>query len=265
VVPLVDGHIILGTDFSSIETLTSAYESRDMDRLRSVLAGTLSHAGTAEMVNRVFGLHLVRQHGKVINHAFDKGESPFNLARRLFSVERPSNQQIAQCREMYNRILSLYPQTARFRDELWEQAAQNPLVVRNSFGRMLKCFSRSKYGDSDARSYARHDPAKKYWCSCAACAPRRDRWKGAIAFLGRSTAFDILLRKMVKIYTARLLDEYSLPYLEVHDELDFSVPAAGVEEYARILKGVMEEPVPELDGLSIPADVKWGPTWADAH
>lgn len=263
VIPLESDHVILSADFSSIETITNAYESHDPDRITAVLGGFITHEGTAALVNRAFSLSLARQHGKAINHAFDKGESPFNLASRLFGGARPSNQHIAQCREIYAHMLQAYPKTARFRDQLWEQAAQNPLTVTNSFGRQLQCFSRAQYGETSG--YARHDPAKKYWCSCRACAPRRDRWKGAIAFLGRSCAFDILLRAMVRIVTEKRLDRYSLPYLEVHDELDFSVPKAQVEMYAQRVKEALQEPVPELGGVVVKADVKWGPTWADAH
>ena len=161
-------------------------------------------------------------------------------------------------------MLAEYPKSSRFRDELWERARENPLSVQNSFGRRLLCFSRAKYGEAGER-FAKHDPAKKYWCSCGECGPRRDRWKYAIAFLGRSAAFDALLRKMEVIWYERRLDEFSLPYLEVHDELDFSVPKDKVEYYAKVAKVTFEEPIPELGGVSLPASVVWGANWAEAH
>ncbi len=70
---------------------------------------------------------------------------------------------------------------------------------------------------------------------------------------------------MAKIHATQRLDGYSLPYLEVHDELDFSVPRDKVEHYAILAKEAMEEPIPELDGISLPAECKWGDNWADAH
>lgn len=264
VVPLRDDHLILGADFSSVETITNAFESQDMDRVRATLEKRITHEGTAKTINDAFGLNLTRQQGKAINHGFDKGESPYNLARTLFKTERPSRQQLTQCEAVVLQMLKSYPKTAAFRDKLWEQSVQNPLVVTNSFGRRLLCFSRAKYGDSEAR-FAKHNPVKKYWCSCQGCAPRRDRWKYAIAFLGRSSAFDALLRKMATIYYERRLDEYSLPYMEVHDELDYSVPADRVERYAAIAKEAFEEPMPELGGISLPSSVVWGTSWAEAH
>lgn len=264
VIPLRDDHLILGADFSSVETITNAFESQDMDRVRATLEKRITHEGTAKTINDAFGLSLTRQQGKAINHGFDKGESPYNLARTLFKTERPSKQQLTQCEAVVQQMLKAYPKTAAFRDKLWEQSVQNPLVVTNSFGRRLLCFSRAKYGDSEGY-FAKHNPLKKYWCSCPGCAPRRDRWKYAIAFLGRSSAFDALLRKMATIYYERRLDEFSLPYMEVHDELDYSVPADRVERYARIAKEAFEEPMEELGGISLPSSVVWGGSWADAH
>lgn len=264
VVPLDPSHLILGCDFSSVETITNAFESDDLDRVQAVLAKKISHEGTAKIINDAFGLALTRQQGKAINHGFDKGESPYNLARTLFKTERPSRQQVTQCQAIVGQMLKEYPKTAKFRDELWERSVENPLIVTNSFGRRLMCFSRAKYGDSGER-FAKHDASKKYWCSCGGCAPRRDRWKYAIAFLGRSCAFDALLRKMATIYEERRLDGFSLPMLEVHDELDFSVPRERVQYYAAIAKETFEEAIPELGGISLPSSVVWGENWAEAH
>ena len=263
VIPLDPSHVILGVDFSSVETITNAYESQDMDRVQAVLEKRVTHEGTAALFNAM-GLSLNRHQGKAINHGFDKGESPYNLARTLFKTDRPSRQQVVQCTAMFQRMLAEYPKTAAFRNTLWERAQENPLVVTNSFGRRLLCFSRSKYGESNDR-FAKHEPAKKYWCSCKACAPRRDRWKYAIAFLGRSAAFDALLRKMAAIWYDRRLDAYSLPIMEVHDELDFSVPRESVERYAVIARECFQEPIPELGCIILPASVVWGNNWATAH
>ena len=264
VVPLHPDHVFLGCDLGSVETYTNAIESNDWDRVKAIQQKRLSHEGTAGMINSTFGLNLDRAKGKVCNHAFDKGESPYNLARRLFTTERPSRQQTLQCQNIFLRMLKEYPNTNKFRDELWERARSNPLVVTNSFGRRLLCFSRSKYGDADER-FARHNPEKKYWCPCAECAPRRDRFKYAIAFLGRSAGFDALLRIMAKIYYEQRLDEYSLPYMEVHDELDFSVPREKAALYTKRVLEAFQEPFEELGGIRLSAEAKVGSCWAEAH
>jgi len=200
----------------------------------------------------------------LITNGFLTHNSPYNLARTLFKTERPSRQQVIQCQTIFQKMLSDYPKTAKFRDQLWERSRENPLVVTNSFGRRLQCFSRSKYGDADER-WAKHVPGKKYWCSCGECAPRRDRWKYAIAFLGRSAAFDALLRKMAVIWEEKRLDEFSLPYMEIHDELDFSVPICYADRYSKLAIECFQEPIPELGGICLPAEAKIGRSWADAH
>lgn len=264
VIPLQDDHVLLGCDYSSLETITNAYEAGDMDRVTAVLEKRLTHEGTAELINKTFGLTLNRTQGKIVSHGLDKGESPFNLSRSLFKSERPSRQQVLQVQNIMNMMLASFPKLSKFRDDLWERSIENPLIVTNSFGRRLSCFSRSKYGDASER-YARHEPSKRYWCSCSACSPRRDRFKYATAFLGRSCGFDALLRVMAKVWEQQILDNYSLPMIECHDELVYSVPKSKVERYAGLLKLAFEEPIPELGGLSLPANVVWGNTWAEAH
>ena len=51
--------------------------------------------------------------------------------------------------------------------------------------------------------------------------------------------------------------------LQVHDELDFSVPTDEVEAVATLAKEVMESTAQ----LKVPliADVSWGANWAEAH
>jgi DNA polymerase I-like protein with 3'-5' exonuclease and polymerase domains len=264
VVPLDPSHVLLGVDFGSVETVTNAFESKDMDRVRAVYEGRISHEGTAKLVGDALGLRLDRGQGKAINHAFDKGESPFNLARRLFGSERPSRQQVVQCEAIFKKMLSEFPATAKFRDELWDRAQQNPLTVTNCFGRRLMCFSRSKYGDTNDR-FAKHNPYRKYWCSCGACSPRRDRWKYAIAFLGRSAALDALLRVMSTIWYEKRLDEFSLPYLEVHDELQFSVPREKAEFYKQRALEAFTMKHDELGGLALTAEAQIGDNWSEAH
>jgi len=70
---------------------------------------------------------------------------------------------------------------------------------------------------------------------------------------------------MAAIWYEKRLDGYSLPMLEVHDELDYSVPKDKVEYYMKIAKECFEEPIPELGGICLPASAVWGTNWAEAH
>ena len=51
--------------------------------------------------------------------------------------------------------------------------------------------------------------------------------------------------------------------IQVHDELDFSVPVSEIELLSAMVKDVMENAA----SLSVPliVDVSWGDTWAEAH
>jgi DNA polymerase I-like protein with 3'-5' exonuclease and polymerase domains len=64
VVPLDGSHVILGVDFSSVETITNAIESDDWDRVQAALDGRISHQGTADLIGGAMGLTLNRQQGK---------------------------------------------------------------------------------------------------------------------------------------------------------------------------------------------------------
>lgn len=54
--------------------------------------------------------------------------------------------------------------------------------------------------------------------------------------------------------------------LTVYDEVVFDVhPSTNVEELTTWIREVMEKPVPELDGLVIPVEIKVGRNWAKKH
>jgi len=51
--------------------------------------------------------------------------------------------------------------------------------------------------------------------------------------------------------------------LQVHDELDFSVPEGEIEALSSMVREVMEG-VAELR-VPLVADVSWGASWAESH
>lgn len=63
------------------------------------------------------------------------------------------------------------------------------------------------------------------------------------------------------------LDRMSAPIvLQNHDQLLFQVPespGSGVDQWAADIRGVMEAPVPALDGYSFPVDLSIGSTWGN--
>ena len=80
----------------------------------------------------------------------------------------------------------------------------------------------------------------------------------------QGSAADIIKMAMNEVQRRLLAEDFEAQLMiQVHDELDFSVPAGEVERLAAMVKEVMEGVV----SLKVPliADVSWGPTWAEAH
>ena len=240
VVPRDKGLAWLAVDFSSVESYTTAIEFGDKKRLEFIQRlGKKFHDWTAARVNEALGLSLTRDQGKTVNHALDKGMSTWELARHLLGNQSKASVQL--CARVVNLVLHEFPATMAFREDLYEKCRQNPVVVTNCFGRRLKVFSRGSE-EKDVR----------------------DAWKRALAFLGRSSAVDVLLRKMCVIYEQSRLDSYSLPVLEQHDELGFEVPQEYAEKYGEVVKRTFMEPVEELDNIVLPAEIGVGDSWATA-
>ncbi len=80
----------------------------------------------------------------------------------------------------------------------------------------------------------------------------------------QGSAADIIKLAMRQVQQ-RLLEEGMEAQLliQVHDELDFSVPKGEVERLAAMVKEIMEG----VADLRVPliADVSWGENWAQAH
>ena len=80
--------------------------------------------------------------------------------------------------------------------------------------------------------------------------------QGSAADIIKMAMNEVARRLVAEGFEARML-------IQVHDELDFSVPTGEVDRLSAMVKGAMENVVE----LSVPliADVSWGATWAEAH
>ncbi len=80
----------------------------------------------------------------------------------------------------------------------------------------------------------------------------------------QGSAADIIKLAMTEVQR-RLMDGgfQAKLLLQVHDELDFSVPEAEIEALSAMVKDVMEN----IATLRVPldVDVSFGDTWAEAH
>lgn len=103
----------------------------------------------------------------------------------------------------------------------------------------------------------------------------------SLSFLPQSTAADIVFRAMIGLMYERInwpeqkVQELVRVYeaipqparllLQVHDSLVFECPPELVDRLVRTIKKVMEQPWPELGGMSIPIGIKVGDSWGEAE
>jgi uracil-DNA glycosylase family 4 len=103
----------------------------------------------------------------------------------------------------------------------------------------------------------------------------------ALSFLPQSTAADVIYRAMIGLYFDRVgltreqaekVVKVAIPLpkparilLQVHDALVIEYPKSMREEILGIVKKVMEQPWPELNGYSIPVGIAIGPSWGEVE
>ncbi len=81
----------------------------------------------------------------------------------------------------------------------------------------------------------------------------------ALAFLPQSTVAGVLCEVLLRL--GRAVDACRL---QIHDSLLFELLQDGfLSERIAFIKGEMERPVPELDGLVLPVEVKVGQNWGE--
>ena len=101
----------------------------------------------------------------------------------------------------------------------------------------------------------------------------------SLSFLPQSTAADIIYRAMIGLMWERIgwplqkalqvvkvaepLPEPAKLILQVHDELDIIYPRPMRDKVLGVVQRVMEQPFPELGGLSIPIGISCGPSWGE--
>jgi DNA polymerase I-like protein with 3'-5' exonuclease and polymerase domains len=103
----------------------------------------------------------------------------------------------------------------------------------------------------------------------------------ALSFLPQSTAADIIYRAMIGLLYERIdlmpeeaqrvapvyipLPQPAQVLLQVHDALIIEYPRIMRDKVLTIVKQVMEQPWPELDGYRIPVNIAVGPSWGEVE
>lgn len=236
-VPLRAGDVFLSADYSQIELRLLAHLSGDEHLIAAFNSGADFHASTAA---RVFGMDVdsvtpqLRSRAKAVNFGIVYGQQAFGLAQTL-DIPR------SEAQEMIDLYFAAYPQVRVFLDDVVAKATETG-YAETMFGRKrhipdLRSSNRQRVGVGE-RTAMNHPM--------------------------QGSAADIIKLAMIEV-ACRLRDEgfASVLLLQVHDELDLSVPEGEIDAISVMLKDVMENIV----SLSVPlsVDVSYGANWARAH
>ena len=236
-VPLREGDVFVSADYSQIELRLLAHLSGDESLIDSFCGGADFHAATAA---RVFGIPVekvtpeLRSRAKAVNFGIVYGQQAFGLASSLGIGYK-------EAQEMIDRYFEVHPRVREYLDETVANAKEAGYAV-TMFGRK-RHIPELRAGNAMQRGFGE---------------------RTAMNHPMQGSAADIIKLAMNEVARRLAADGFSAQLmLQVHDELDFSVPreelvalSSMVEE---VMSGVVELKVPLL------VDVQSGMNWAQAH
>lgn len=236
-VPLEPGHKFLSADYSQIELRLLAHLSGDEGLVEAFCSGEDFHARTA---SRVFDIPVdevtpeLRSRAKAVNFGIVYGQQAYGLAQ---SLDIP----YAEAKEMIDRYFEAYPRVRTYLDETIEEATASGCAV-TMFGRK-RHIPELTAGNQVQRGFGE---------------------RTAMNHPMQGSAADIIKLAMSRV-ERRLVEEgfEAKLLLQVHDELDFSVPVGEIESLSALVRDIMEDAA-ELK-VPLEVDISYGDNWAEAH
>lgn len=232
-----DGCEFFSADYSQIELRIMAHLSGDPNMIEAFCSGHDIHAATAAKIYKTDIKEVtsdMRRKAKTANFGIIYGISVFGLAERM-NVDRK------EAKELIDGYFETYPQVKEYMDRSIEVAREH--------GYVETIFHRKRFlPDINSRNAVVRGYAER----------------NAINAPIQGSAADIIKVAMARIYQRFI--SYNLKakmILQVHDELNFSVPA---EEKELVQKIVIEE-MENAYRMQVPlrADCGWGKNWLEAH
>ena len=224
-------------DYSQIELRIMAHLSGDINMIDAFNHDYDVHASTAAKIYKVPMEEVskdMRRKAKTANFGIIYGISVFGLAERM-GVER------SEARQLIDGYFETYPQVKAYMDKSIEFAREN--------GYVETIFHRKRYlPDINSRNATVRGYAER----------------NAINAPIQGSAADIIKVAMAHIY--QRFKTYNLKakmILQVHDELNFSVPTSEKELVEKIVIEEMERAY--LMQVPLKADCGWGKNWLEAH
>lgn len=224
-------------DYSQIELRIMAHLSGDKNMIDAFLSGYDIHAATAAKIYKIDIKEVtadMRRKAKTANFGIIYGISIFGLAERM-NVDRK------EAKELIEGYFKTYPQVKAYMDK--------SIQVAREHGYVETIFHRKRFlPDINSRNAVVRGYAER----------------NAINAPIQGSAADIIKVAMARIYERFKAEGLKAKMiLQVHDELNFSVPA----EEKKIVEQVVIEEMEKAYSMHVPlkADCGWGTNWLEAH
>jgi len=232
-----DGCVFLSADYSQIELRIMAHLSGDKNMLDAFNSGLDIHTATAAKIYKIPVEEVtsdMRRKAKTANFGIIYGISTFGLSERL-TIPR------AEAKELIDGYFATYPDVKRYMDECIQRAKENG-YVETIFGRK-RFLSDINSQNSVVRGFAE---------------------RNAINAPIQGSAADIIKIAMVNIQKRLFAENLQTKMtMQVHDELNFTVPEVEIEQARKVVVEEMENVLK----LKVPliADCGVGKNWLEAH
>lgn len=232
-----EGSLFFSADYSQIELRIMAHLSEDKNMIDAFMSRHDIHTATAAKIYKI-PLNEVnadmRRKAKTANFGIIYGISIFGLAERM-NVDRK------EAKELIDGYFETYPQVKTYMDKSIEVAREK--------GYVETVFHRKRFlPDINSRNAVVRGYAER----------------NAINAPIQGSAADIIKVAMVRIYERfRRENIQAKMILQVHDELNFSVPLPEHEQVEHIVITEMENAY--RMHVPLKADCGWGKNWLEAH
>ena len=232
-----EGCLFFSADYSQIELRIMAHLSEDKNMIDAFLSNHDIHAATAAKIYKIDLKDVgsdMRRKAKTANFGIIYGISVFGLAERM-NVDRK------EAKELIDGYFETYPGVKAYMDK--------SIQVAQEKGYVETIFHRKRFlPDINSRNAVVRGYAER----------------NAINAPIQGSAADIIKVAMARIYQRFQAEGIQAKMiLQVHDELNFSVP---VNEKERVEEIVIEE-MEKAYRMHVPlkADCGWGKNWLEAH
>ena len=231
------GCLFFSADYSQIELRVMAHLSGDPNMVEAFSEGQDIHAATAARIYRKPIGEVTRDErtkAKRANFGIIYGITTFGLAERL-GISR------AEAKELIDGYFDTFPQVRAYMEEAKEVARRQ--------GYVTTLFGRRRYlPDISSRNATVRGFAERNAINAPIQGTAADIIKVAMVRIDRRFRAEGIRAKMI---------------IQVHDELNFSVPPGERESVERIVKEEMEQALKMR--VPLVADCGWGANWLEAH